>query len=81
MNANFRKHYVKPFPITKFGIIAHVLLLIAHCSWLIAHVLASLPSLLQRNNPRCSSHAFIYTYFQPRMPYSAQCRVGSSFIA
>ena len=30
MSANFRKHYLKPCPITKFGIIAHVLPLIAH---------------------------------------------------
>jgi hypothetical protein len=53
MNANFRKYYLKPCPITKFCIIAHVLLLIAHvlpltahCSRLIAHVLASLTELL-----------------------------------
>ena len=42
MSANFRKYYLKPCLITKFGIIAHVLPLTAHCSRLIAHVLASL---------------------------------------
>ena len=49
MSVNFRKYYLKLYPITKFGIVVHVLLLIAHvlpltahCSRLIAYVLASL---------------------------------------
>ena len=44
VSANFRKYFLKPCPLTKFGIIAHVLPLTAHCSWLITHVLASLTS-------------------------------------
>ena len=39
MNANFRNYYLKPCPITKFGIIAHVLSLISHVLLLTAHVL------------------------------------------
>ena len=30
MSANYRKHYLKSCPLTKFGIIAHMLPLIAH---------------------------------------------------
>ena len=41
-SANFRICTLKPCPITIFGTIDHVLLLTAHCSPLIAYVLASL---------------------------------------
>ena len=37
MNANLKKDYLKPCPVTKFGIIAHVLPLTAHRSLLMAH--------------------------------------------
>jgi len=57
MSANFRKYYLKPCPITKFGIIAHVLPLTAHCSRLIAHVLASLLYMPQQNEVvECALH-------------------------
>ena len=48
MSANFRKYYLKPCPITKFGIIAHVLSLISHVLLLTAHVFTAhrSPSLL-----------------------------------
>ena len=49
MNANFRKYYLNLYPITKFGIIDHVLSLIAH-------VLASL--LLTHNTYAFAIHAY-----------------------